>query len=750
VKHWGSLWLTAVLLGPVLLVLGILIVVGSQPRGASAQATGRVDIEFTATAITSDGKAISQEFQQVLLNAVAVRLNPSGDLTISETDSSWVAIRAPISAASNLSGSPASVHVAQLDLLTLQNIPFFFRAATIQAQSYRQVELVLNSTNPGYVVPLCEAGSNGCIPYRIALTPNPVTQLRANFTQASKKVGYNLPANAVQPLVIHLNVVVGPTGNSGTVQITARVVPQLNSVVSGAPYNPALGRVTGKVKNFASNTVVHAELSGTDQLVAKTTVKSNGTFVLNLPAVACPVSASGSCLPATSKNSTLYDFYVTGDSPYLVRSQVPVLSQGGATTQPITNLGTLTLKSSTVGSLSGKIFDACGGTKVRIPGATVEILVPDTTVPGTRNQICTANKDCNCDLDKTLTPPAVPSNCVVVTSTTSTDLGFYPLTSTELMAVPFKRPEDVDHYDVEISNPGFNTTVQEMEVKSGAFICPGSGFKHKGCNFGLTHGYLSGSTTVSGSNAGLNSLDVLVMAEDSGTDNLENLTRSVIPVNASNGSFSMPVPIAPPSPSLLSSPVASSSHSPTPTPSPTVTPGIIYVPHYDVFAAVQDLSGSNPASNSGHSIEAEAGVGGPAACATVTPTVELLPAECVGLGSVTGTVSGASPSTTSVRMSKTAPVYQHPGEVADVQIMETEPNSIMRTSPNSLPNANNYSFCAPFDSYELSHYENETEVSSVDITLEAPIVVPSPCPSVCAGTATTCLQCLPLLGVDLP
>ena len=71
VKHLSSRWLAAALVGPVLLVLGILFLIGSPPQAAGANGTGTVQLAFTGTLITSDGAPISQEFQRVLLNATS-------------------------------------------------------------------------------------------------------------------------------------------------------------------------------------------------------------------------------------------------------------------------------------------------------------------------------------------------------------------------------------------------------------------------------------------------------------------------------------------------------------------------------------------------------------------------------------------------------------------------------------------------------------------------------------------------------
>ncbi len=705
-KHLSLRWLAATLLGPVLMVLGILLVAGAPPQAAGASGKGFVQVAFTGTLTTSDGAPISQEYQRVLLNIKDVRLNPSGNLKISDSDPSWVTIKpARIGLSNPLGEHTTALRVVQLDLVTLQNLPFFFNGASIRAQRYRQVELVLNPTNPGSVVPLCPQSvpaGEGCVPFGVSLPQSKTNPLRGRFSNP-----YDVTAGKVQPLVINIKMTVGPVNT--TVTIAPVIAPQSNMLSNGLPFNPALGLVTGTVcgstdaaclsgtatTTSLSKTRVTAEFSGTNQIVARTRLKKDGRFALNLPAVAYP-------------DVTLYDFYVSGNGFYVVRSGVQVSSQcpPSSPSQCTPTLGTLKVPSSSFSSISGVIHDACTA-KTPIPAATLQLLVPDTTkVPATTKAIST------CDLNQTVSPPVIPPNCVVVATAVTDDQGHYSYGN-----IPVSVPKDV-HYDIEISAPGFNTTVQEVEKgKNGGLNCPCAGFKDKACKFNLEHGYLAGTTSLSGANDSGNELDVMVMAEDSGTDNIENLTLSRIPSGDTAGSFRMAVPDASPSP--VPSPLPSSC-------SQSVTS--IPVTNYDVFAAVQDLFGNSAQNISGHSIETESSVGAPrptvspspAAC----PTLSIPPLsgfDCVGFGSVYGSVSGANPSTTSVRMSKDDAVG------IPVQIMETAPNSI------GTPSGNTYNFCAPSDTYVLTHYESGVPVagSSTSVTLATPTITPTPCVSLC-------------------
>jgi hypothetical protein len=314
---------------------------------------------------------------------------------------------------------------------------------------------------------------------------------------------------------------------------------------------------------------------------------------------------------------------------------------------------------------------------------------------------------------------------VVVAAASTDELGLYPLPvsnhiSQPFSKVPFVLPPGVDHYDLEINAAGFNTTVQEVASPGGGVLdCPTAGFSRANCSFLLEHGFISGTSTLSSPNASGGALNVLVMAEDSGTNNIENLVASTIAPGDTSGSFSLEVPDAAPSSGI---PPAAS----------------VPVPNYDVFSTVQDFFGSALIKNSGHLIGTAASVGAPAACSTITIS-PLSPMDCVGLGSVAGSVSGANPATTSVRLSKDG-----------VQIQQTEPNSI---GFESSPNGSFYNFCAPADAYDLVRFEGSgdalvppVEVSSAPVALATPITIPTPCTSVCGGTAGGCKLCQPTTG----
>ena len=692
----------------------VLLGLSSRAHAGIPSGDGFVQVAFTGQMVNFDGTPISQEYQRVALNVVSVRLIHTNSLTVGQANSHWITIPAPgnlavpaptgiltssLNMGEILSGTVSTplTNFLQLEFATLQNLPTSFNGMNIAANTYSQMEVQLNSTNPGNVVPLCHSqpAGEGCVSYPVTL--GKATLLRALFSRP-----YVVTAGTIQPLVINISLVVGPGPANNpalsTVTLTPVIAPQANGLlpISKTAYNPALGMVVGKVTNFTSKTTVSAEFSGTGEIAATSTVLEGGNFVLNLPALATP-------------NLTLYDFYVSGNGAYIVRSQVPVSSQGTSPgPPPQTNLGTLAVPSSSLSPLSGNIYDACVGTTKPIQGATLQLLVPDTRAPGSST---------TCDPQGE--PPAIPSNCVVVATAFTDNTGLYPLAASKVLPQPFAHipatpPPKVPYYDLVVSATGFNTSVQKVEQSNGSHKCTTSGFPNDVCSFNLEHGYLAGTTALSVPDNGSNPLNVMVMAEDSGTNKIENFTISRIPVDGTSGSFSMPVPDGFPT-SARSLPVTS----------------------FDVFGAAQDLFQSTPQSTSGHSISVLPSVGAPDACATLDLTSALSPFDCVGLGSVFGAITNANPGTTAVSLSKDG-----------VQLITTERNSV-----GLPPDLNNYNFCAPSDIYTLTHYEDGIAESSAAVALTTSTTVPPPCATICGNAQIiggSCLVCQPTAASALP
>jgi hypothetical protein len=676
-----------------LLVLIVSLLLSGRSRVESQSGSGIVEVAFQATLSTSDGLPIAQEYQRALLNVVSVRLNPIPGAT--DSDSGWVEIAAPaavgtvnptqfITTSLNFGTSgtllTAANSILQLDLIPLQNFPFFFNAASVPAQNYGQVEVVLYDVVPGNMVPLCNAsGGQGCVSYLANLTPDAVLSV------PSSSVGFSVIPGSIQQLLININEIVGLVPAGGPSSGAVAIQPVISAQGALPPVIPssALGVATGTVANGVPGaTTVTAEFAGTNQVVAATQLLGAGNFLLDLPAL------------SAQQGGTPYDFFVSGNGTYAVASNQVVSSQGSASTPPPALEVNFTTEGSPFGTITGTIADACNGRAIQ--GATLQLLVPDTSKGS-----ATA-----CDL--TGGSPPIPANCVAVATSSTDDQGRYPAPTTPFTKVPSFPPPGVAHYDLEISAAGYNTRV--VPIAPGSFFCPTSQFPNS-CSFTLEHGFLSGLTSLSSPNSTGQPLNALVMAEDSGTDNIESVALATIPDGANVGTFSISVPDAAPSSDAIA------------------------VSDYDLFASIQDLFEGAPQKTSGHLIGTAAAVGAPpSACATIgIPALSAM--DCVGSGSVFGNVASINPSKTSVRMSKNG-----------VQIMETEPNSIGAASAS----ANIYNFCAPADAYLLTHYEGSAARSSAPVALVPPPPTTATCPSICQNPANSCLICQPTTGPMLP
>src|SRR5262249_18847585 len=157
------------------------------------------------------------------------------------------------------------------------------------------------------LVPLCPHGvaGEGCLSYPGQLASE--SGLRAQFPG-----GYPVIPGISQQLVINIAVGVGPPPSADPTKtgvfINPVITPQGNTLSSGETFSPPMGGVIGTVTNFdLTNTTVTAENTGTNQIVASTRLLADGKFAMNLPAAPAP-------------GATLYDFFVSGNGAYVVRS----------------------------------------------------------------------------------------------------------------------------------------------------------------------------------------------------------------------------------------------------------------------------------------------------------------------------------------------------------------------------------------------------------------------------------------------
>jgi len=423
-----------------------------------------------------------------------------------------------------------------------------------------------------------------------------------------------------------------------------------------------LATVTGTVVKGARDEKVSAEIAGTDQIVATVNTQKNGTFTLGLPAVAAPPGTAYDVVAA----GTLTSFFPLANKVFMpgavsLGDLKPHRPQAGA-------------------SLSGTIVDKCTG--VGIQGVTLDVLTPGTNDPGA---------DC------TKTPP---TGCVAVARGTTTAGGSYSVVNPAISFNPIPTGAGTK-YTFRISASGYDSLITPIDSATTTLKCPESGDPDKKCNFSLTRGMINGKVTLTAMTS--SPLDVLVMAEQSSTNNIAGVTTVTIPSGSTFAAFTIMVPT-------------------------TNT-----VATLDLFASAKDLFGGKPEQATGHTIAVMQGETPPAvntACATpVNLPSDLGPMACAGHGSVSGTATGADQNTTIVLST-----------IGGVQLMQSQVGA-----------DGAYNFCAPADTYKLQRFESGIPGSSTTQALTAPSLIATPCSSICTPAVPgKCFLCANTTAPTLP
>ena len=636
---------------PFVIVIGVLLAaVGSARAGKKAM----VEVGFVGVP--------PPNFQNVLLNVQSVRLNPKA--SAGPGNGKWQSI--PVPPGIGNAGQSADM---QIDLNTSQNVPQLFNTANVQNNTYQIAELRLDPNNPGSLIPDCPNSAtlgsanntaDGCINYPIQLATGKNVITVTNTGSG----GLIAPANGIlTQLILQVSMVINsaPTVPGGPYTVTI--------TLASPPTNPLeMGTVTGSVNvktgsGSGSSTKVRklavtAEAIGTNTPIATAPVK-NGNFTLILPA------AGG---PAAPGFGTLYDLAVAGGTDtYAAERLLPLYPGQSITVSPAFQVN----GSQTLGAITGTISDNCAATKA-IVGATLQLLIPPDS-----------NSTANCF------DPTTAAQCVAVATATTDPTGAFPLPGTitipaEFASVPTRNK--TNPYAMEITAAGYDPLIVQAIPsgssggKKGGTCSTDGGTTFTACNLALNTGYITGTIPITSPNPG-QTTQVQVFAEDTGTNNIESVLPMAVTIRSSDSSVSFTLNV-PPS-----------------------------VPTFDLFATTIDLYQGVTDPYQGHTIAVLSDVTGPTAptgpggCSTATATFpDDQKIDCVGHGSVTGSVANANLGT-SVVLSK--------GNVAITN------NLVQNQLPNSSPN-NNYSFCAPADIYQVQRLQLPTP---------DPIVTPTAMPS---------------------
>ena len=565
-------------------ILAIVIGFGGSVAEAKFSQRGSVEVGFTGVP--------PQGFQNVLLNVIAVQINPNA--AAGPGNNKWQIIPVP-TGVFGTGGRPGDL---QIDLNTIQSVPQLFNTAQVRPGDYVIAELILDPNNPGTLVPNCpNAGATeGCINYPIQLqnAGNPIFATISNVSP---------PKNGLALLVLQLKatIVNAPiiSGNPYLVSVTMTAVnpAQTLATVSGTVTSTGTAFVTGKKKKLRQ-LVVTAEQVGTNNQIISAPVLSN-----------CPQDLKPTCftmaLPAGAQYGSYYDLAVSGGTAKYAATRTAAITPGTSTPAiPFSTTGGQKL-----GTISGAITDLCSST-TKLVGATIQLLIPPDSNP---------TADCE----------TAPGECVSVATTNSDSNGNFPLPGTinapsQFNNIPILPASGT--YTMMVSMPGYDTVVlqaQPQANKKGG-LCTINGTPSQPCSLALTSAIISGTLTISTPPTGQSTI-VQVFAEDHGTNKIESALPMPLVLRGptNNAPFALNVP----------SSVAS----------------------FDLFAtAIDNYQGiSDP--YQGHTIEVASNVlqpGPPTAtgCKTSAP-VTIGPLNCIGHGSVTGNVSNADLGT-SVVLSK--------------------------------------------------------------------------------------------------
>jgi len=284
-------------------------------------------------------------------------------------------------------------------------------------------------------------------------------------------------------------------------------------------------------------------------------------------------------------------------------------------------------------------------------------------------------------------------------------------------AAPFSITPSNQSYTVNVSASGYNPGQLAVSPVGNGLGCPNSGFGGNNCSIQLERGEIDATVALSGTNTGP-TLNVLIMAEQSGTNRVQGVGMASIPNGSSQ---SQPVPIFVPDNSAALNPIAA----------------------FDFFGTVQDLFGTStnavPEKDTGHAISVLANVAGSAKCPAAPTVAAMTGFDCVGHGSVAGTVTGADANTVVVMANN------------GVQLMQ-------QAVPSSGVNAGQFGFCAPADpaaAYTLQHFEAQPDGTltavgtATAVTLPVPTAIPTPCSGICGNTSTSCSLCNGLTNANI-
>ena len=674
-------------------IVVICVLVGGTAPALAAK-TASVQIGFLGTQPVDPNTGSPIFFQNVLLNVIAVRINPHAGAA--PNAGSWQKIPVPPGI-----GGSNSLGELQIDLNSIQNVPELLNTAKVRTGNYRIVQLLLDPTNPGSLIPNCPGPSaDGCINYPIQLS-NSGNSINLTATPGGPPLittqSGTLTSFAVQVSMM-INKFPAAPGGAFTVTITLAPVsnPQTGTITGQVTVNPGSGTPPGgKVRKLT----VDAETIGTNTVVASAPIKATGSkscppapggcFTLMLPAAGPPA-------PATPFG-TLYDLSVSGGAATYGALRLAPLFPSGLNMTTFTVTGNQAL-----GNITGIVSDGCVANKT-ISGATLQLLIPPDPIAKTKP------KDNFCIVS--------PDQCISVATATTDFTGGFPQPGTPTTPAAFANVPILAKnasYVMEVTAPGYDPLFvlaqpgNGTNKKGGGTCSVDGGNTFKACNLRMTTGYIAGGFPIVAPNPG-ETAQVQVFAEDHDTNNIENALPMAMTISSNKGVTNCFQPGAVPDGEVCANFSLN-------------VPPSIPIGAFDLFAATNDFYQGVTDPYRGHSIVAISDVPAPAACATVTITTPTNPNQvisCVGHGSITGNVGNANLGA-SVVLEKLDPDPPGMDDNDEVQITSS---IIQNQAPTDAPATNRYSFCAPADTYQLQEFQLPPPAPGA-----VPTAIPSPSP----------------------
>ena len=680
-----------------------LLLVGAAPAGAAK--VSRVEIGIVG--------APPANFQNVQLNVVSVRINSKA--SAAPNAGGWQKIPAP----PGIGGSSSNAEL-QIDLNSSQNIPQLFNTSNVRTDTYKIAQLVLDTNNPGSLIPNCPASptGDGCLAYPIQVNnPNGITFSASDLFPTS--------TGNLATLILQVSMTINkiPSGPGGAYAVTLTMMPVTTTTVTG--------NITGQVKVSGTpppskirKLMVAAEVIGTNTVIASAPIKAGtgtncpaspgGCFTLTLPAAGPPGAPFG----------TLYDLAVSGGAATYASERLPPLIPGQTIAVDPTKSFSLT-GNQTLGNITGTVNDACVAGKT-IVGATLQLLIPPDHIVKPAANFCITS----------------PEQCISVATANTDPTGAFPMPGSVSIPTAFANvpvlAKTANPYVMKVTAPGYDPLFVQVRPgtgtsKKGGGTCSVNGGAFKICNLSMMTGFITGAFPIVPPNPGQTAL-VQVFAEDHGTNNIE----SALPMGITVTSNPNVTNCSPPSGTVCANFKLN-------------VPPSIPIGAFDLFASTTDHYQGATDPYQGHSIAVISDVPAPAACATTTIATPTDPSQvitCVGHGSITGMVANPNLGE-SVVLEKLDLAPPMMDDNPEVQIT----NSIVQNQPQpgNTPTSR-YSFCAPADTYELQKFETfptpePSVVPSAAPTAspaDAPISVTIPLPPNAGGpspTPTPALKC---------